>query len=150
MQTRRQCLKRSALVAAMLASSGLFPAFALAVNREAFEAKSVQGALKALGLSAPVESRDVTVASPDIAEDGAMVPLSAGTTLPGVRKILILVEKNPAPLTALFNVTEFVEPSFSIRTKMGQSSDVYAVAIMADDRVFFAKKEVRVTVGGCG
>ena len=150
MQTRRQALKKSALVAGMLASTGLFPQFAFAFNKEAFDAKSVQDALKALGVSAPVESKDVTIGGPDIAENGAVVPLSAGTTLSGVKQILIMVEKNPATLTALFNVTEFVEPSFSTRAKMGQSSDVYAVAVMADGKAFFAKKEVKVTLGGCG
>ena len=150
MQTRRQALKKSALVAGMLATTGLFPQYAFAFNKEAFEAKSVQDALKALGAGAPVESKDVTVGGPDIAENGAVVPLSAGTTLPGVKQILIMVEKNPASLTALFNVTEFVEPSFSTRAKMGQSSDVYAVAVMADGKVFYAKKEVKVTLGGCG
>ncbi|MFM1906417.1 MAG: hypothetical protein RLZZ591_94 [Pseudomonadota bacterium] len=150
MQTRRQALKKSALVAGMLASTGLFPQFAFAFNKEAFDAKSVQDALKALGVSAPVESKDVTIGGPDIAENGAVVPLSAGTTLSGVKQILIMVEKNPASLTALFNVTEFVEPSFSTRAKMGQSSDVYAVAVMADGKAFFAKKEVKVTLGGCG
>lgn len=150
MQTRRQALKKSVLVAGMLASTGLFPQFAFAFNKEAFDAKSVQDALKALGVSAPVESKDVTIGGPDIAENGAVVPLSAGTTLSGVKQILIMVEKNPATLTALFNVTEFVEPSFSTRAKMGQSSDVYAVAVMADGKAFFAKKEVKVTLGGCG
>ena len=150
MQTRRQALKKSALVAGMLASTGLFPQFAFAFNKEAFDAKSVQDALKALRVSAPVESKDVTIGGPDIAENGAVVPLSAGTTLSGVKQILIMVEKNPASLTALFNVTEFVEPSFSTRAKMGQSSDVYAVAVMADGKAFFAKKEVKVTLGGCG
>ena len=150
MQTRRQALKKSVLVAGMLASTGLFPQFAFAFNKEAFDAKSVQDALKALGVSAPVESKDVTIGGPDIAENGAVVPLSAGTTLSGVKQILIMVEKNPASLTALFNVTEFVEPSFSTRAKMGQSSDVYAVAVMADGKAFFAKKEVKVTLGGCG
>jgi len=61
-----------------------------------------------------------------------------------------MVEKNPASLTALFNMTDSVEPSFSTRAKMGQSSDVYAVAIMGDGKVLFAKKEVKVTLGGCG
>jgi sulfur-oxidizing protein SoxY len=64
--------------------------------------------------------------------------------------MLIMVEKNPASLTALFNMTDSVEANFATRAKMGQSSDVYAVAIMADGKVLFAKKEVKVTLGGCG
>ncbi|MBK7547288.1 MAG: thiosulfate oxidation carrier protein SoxY [Rhodoferax sp.] len=151
MQTRRQAIKKSAVVAGLLASTGLFPQFAFAAyNAPAFEAKSIQDALKALGAGAPAESKDITVTGPDIAENGAVVPLGVSTTLTGVKRMLIMVEKNPASLTALFNMTDSVEPSFSTRAKMGQSSDVYAVAIMGDGKVLFAKKEVKVTLGGCG
>jgi sulfur-oxidizing protein SoxY len=150
MQTRRETLKHSAIVAGLLATTGLFPQYAFAYNKTAFEAKSVAEVLKALGAGAPVESKDVTIGGPDIAENGAVVPLTASTTLAGVKQMLLLVEKNPAALIALFNVTDSVDPAFSIRAKMGQSSDVYAVAIMNDGKVFFAKKEVKVTLGGCG
>jgi len=151
MQTRRQAIKKSAVVAGLQASTGLFPQFAFAAyNTPAFEAKSIQDALKALGAGAPAESKDITVTGPDIAENGAVVPLGVSTTLTGVKRMLIMVEKNPASLTALFNMTDSVEPSFSTRAKMGQSSDVYAVAIMGDGKVLFAKKEVKVTLGGCG
>jgi sulfur-oxidizing protein SoxY len=150
MQTRRKTLKQSAVLAGLLASTGLFPQYALAYNKGAFEAKNVADVLKALGASAPVESKDVVIGGPDIAENGAVVPLTASTALPGVKHILILVEKNPAALIALFNVTDSVEANFATRAKMGQSSDVYAVAVMADGKALFAKKEVKVTLGGCG
>ena len=150
MQTRRKTLKQSAAVAGLLATIGLFPQYALAFNKGAFEAKNLADALKALGAGAPVESKDVTIGGPDIAENGAVVPLTASTTLPGVKQLLILVEKNPAALVALFNVTDSVEANFATRSKMGQSSDVYAVALMADGKALFAKKEVKVTLGGCG
>jgi sulfur-oxidizing protein SoxY len=150
MQTRRETLKQSAVVAGLLASTGLFPQHALAYEKVAFEAKSLADVAKALGAAAPVESKDVTVGGPDIAENGAVVPLTASTTLAGVKKVLILVEKNPAALVAMFNMTDSVEASFATRSKMGQSSDVYAVAIMADGKAFYAKKEVKVTLGGCG
>jgi sulfur-oxidizing protein SoxY len=106
--------------------------------------------LKALGVGAPVESKDVTIGGPDIAENGAVVPLTASTTQAGVKQLLILVEKNPSTLVAQFNVTDSVEANFATRAKMGQSSDVYAVAITADGKALFAKKEVKVTLGGCG
>jgi sulfur-oxidizing protein SoxY len=150
MQTRRNALKKSAVVAGLMASTGLFPQFAFAFNKNAFEAKSVADALKALGAGAPVESKDVTVTGPDIAENGSVVPVGVATTLSGVKSLLIMVEKNPATLTALFNVTDSVEPAFQARVKMGQSSDVYAIAVMNDGKVLFAKKEVKVTLGGCG
>ena len=151
MQTRRETLKHSAIVAGLLASTGLFPQYAFAAyNKTAFEAKSLADVLKALGAGAPVESKDVTIGGPDIAENGAVVPLTASTSLAGVKQILILVEKNPAALVAMFNVTDSVDASFATRSKMGQSSDVYAVAVMADGKALFAKKEVKVTLGGCG
>ena len=96
------------------------------------------------------ESKDVTITGPDIAENGAVVPLGASTSLAGVKQLLVLVEKNPAALVALFHVSDSVEANFSTRAKMGQSSDVYAVAIMNDGKALWAKKEVKVTLGGCG
>ena len=150
MQTRRETLKHSAMVAGLLASTGLFPQYAHAFNKTAFEAKNVADALKALGAGAPAESKDVTIGGPDIAENGAVVPLTASTKLAGVKQVLILVEKNPSVLIAAFNVTPAVEANFATRAKMGQSSDVYAVAITNDGKAFFAKKEVKVTLGGCG
>lgn len=150
MQTRRKTLKQSAAVVGLLATTGLFPQYAFAYNKVAFEAKSLAEVLKAVGGGAPVESKDVTIGGPDIAENGAVVPLTASTTLAGVKQMLILVEKNPAAMIAMFNVTDSVEANFATRAKMGQSSDVYAVAVMADGKTFFAKKEVKVTLGGCG
>ncbi len=147
---RREALKHSAAVAGLLASTGLFPTQAHAWTKAAFDAKNVAEAVKAFGAGAPVESKDVTITGPDIAENGAVVPLAASTTLAGVKHLLLLVEKNPAALVAKFDVTDAVEPNFSTRAKMGQSSDVYAVAITNDGKALFAKKEVKVTLGGCG
>ena len=150
MQTRRETLKQSAVVASLLAATGLFPRDALAWNNAAFDAKSVADVMKAFGAGAPVASKDVTLTAPDIAENGAVVPLGVATTLPGVKHMLILVEKNPSTLVAKFDVSDAVEPSFLTRAKMGQSSDVYAVAITTDGKALYAKKEVKVTLGGCG
>lgn len=150
MQNRRDTLKQSLAVAGVLASTGLFPQGALAFNKAAFEAKSVADAAKAYGAGAPAESKDVTLTAPDIAENGAVVPIGAATTLAGVKHILLLVEKNPNALVAKFDVSDAVDASFATRAKMGQTSDVYAVAITNDGKAFYAKKEVKVTLGGCG
>ncbi len=151
MQTRRQHLQQSAVVAGLLASTGMFPQFAhAAFNKAAFDAKTIAESLKAYGAGAPVESKDVTITAPDIAENGAVVPMGAATSLPNVKHLLIMVEKNPSALVAMFNVTDSIDAAVSTRAKMGQSSDVYAVAIMADGKALFAKKEVKVTLGGCG
>ena len=106
--------------------------------------------MKALGVAMPVESKEVTISAPDIAENGAVVPIGAATTLANAKRLLILVEKNPSTLAASFELTDSIEPTVATRVKMGESSNVYAVAITADNKVLFARKEVKVTLGGCG
>lgn len=151
MQTRRESIQHAAAVAGLLASTGLFPQQAMAAwNKAAFDAKTVADAMKALGAAAPVASKDVTLTAPDIAENGAVVPMGVATTLTGVKQMLVLVEKNPSPLVAKFDVSDAVDTNFLTRAKMGQSSDVYAVVITNDGKSLFAKKEVKVTLGGCG
>ncbi len=155
MNQRRKVLSASARVAAALVAAGWLPQRAFAQqagvwNKAAFEAKSFGELMKAVGAGAPVESRDVTLTAPDIAENGAVVPIGVATTAAGVRTLLILVEKNPNTLAASFDVSDAVESNFSTRVKMGQSSDVFAVAITGDGRALFAKKDVKVTLGGCG
>ena len=149
--TRREVLAHSAAVAGLLAAAGLLPARALAAwNEAAFSAKSMAETVKALGGSAPADSADVKITGPDIAENGAVVPVGAATSLPGAKKLLLLVEKNPNVLAAVFELTDKVEANVSTRVKMGQSSNVYAVAMMGDGKVLYAQKEIKVTLGGCG
>ena len=150
MQTRRKTLKQSAALAGLLATTGLFPQYAFSYNKGSFEAKNLNDALKALGAGAPTASKDVVIGGPDIAENGAVVPLTVSSTLPNVKQLLLVVEKNPSPLVAMFNVTPAVDANFQTRAKMGQTSDVYAVAITTDGKALYAKKEVKVTIGGCG
>ncbi len=151
MTSRREMLARSASVAAALAGLGLLPTAARADwSQAAFDAKTMADLTKALGVAMPAESKDVTITGPDIAENGAVVPVGAATTLPNAKRLLLLVEKNPAMLAAAFDLSDAVEPNLSTRVKMGQSSNVIAVAITADNKVFFAQKEIKVTLGGCG
>ena len=150
MKSRREILRDAATVAGLLAAAGFLPREALAWNKPAFDAKTVADVMKAFGAGAPTESKDVTLTAPDIAENGAVVPFAIATTVPNVKALLILVEKNPNTLVAKFDVTDAVEPAFSTRAKMGQSSDVYAVALTNDGKALYAKKEVKVTLGGCG
>ena len=151
MLNRRQVLSHSARLATLLATAGLLPQAAhAAYNSAAFESKSMAELVKVLGGSAPVESKDVVLTGPDIAENGAVVPVGVATALPGVRRLMLLVEKNPSVLSAMFDVSDAVDANFTTRVKMGQSSNVYAVAQMADGRLLFAQKEVKVTLGGCG
>ena len=151
MLNRRELLSHSAKVAALLATTGFLPQMAhAAYNAPAFEVKTMADLVKMLGGSAPTESKDVTITGPDIAENGAVVPVGVSTALPGVKRLLVLVEKNPSVMSAMFEVSDAVDANFSTRVKMGQSSNVYAVAMMGDGKVLFAQKEVKVTLGGCG
>ena len=151
MTTRREALKHSAVVAGLLCATGLFPQYAAAAfNKNAFDAKSLPDSFKALGVGAPVESPGVSIQAPDIAENGAVVPVGASSTLAGVRQMLFLVEKNPTVLIAVFNLSDSVDAVITTRTKMAESSNVYAVAVLNDGKVLYAKKEVKVTLGGCG
>lgn len=151
MHTRREVLARGATVAGLMAAAGLLPGVAQAAwPAAAFEAKSMADLMKALGAGAPAESKDVTITGPDIAENGAVVPLGASTGLAGVKSMMILIEKNPSVLAAKFDLTDAVDANVSTRVKMGQSSNVYAVALMNDGKVLYATKEVKVTLGGCG
>ena len=155
MPSRREMLSRSAQVATLLAAAGLFPQLAKAqaatgLNADAFAAKNMAELMKALGSAAPTESKEIAVTGPDIAENGAVVPIGASTALPGVKRLLILVEKNPSLLAAMFTITDAIDANISTRVKMGQSSNVVAVAMMNDGKVLFAQKEVKVTLGGCG
>ena len=118
-------------------------------NKAGFESKAFSDAMKNLGVANPVESRDISITAPDIAENGAVVPVAVSSRIPGTEQISILAEKNPFPLAATFAVANGGEGYVSTRLKMGQTSNVWAV-VKAGDRHFVAKKEVKVTVGGCG
>jgi sulfur-oxidizing protein SoxY len=150
---RRHFLKGSsgATVMALAASSGLFthPAFASTYNEAAFKTKTMAETVKALGGQTATESKDITITSPDIAENGAVVPVSVSSKLANVESIAILVEKNPNALTAAFAIPAGTEPFVSTRVKMGQTSNVHAL-VKAGGQYYYATKEVKVTLGGCG
>lgn len=151
--TRRQAMQHSAAVAALLAATGLWPRPARAFNQAAFSATTQRDALKALGQNAAALSENpaVRLEAPDIAENGGAVPVAlSATALPGVQRMLLLIENNPWPLAAVFDVREPLRANFSTRVKMADSSDIYAVALTADGKAHFARKLVRVTLGGCG
>jgi sulfur-oxidizing protein SoxY len=152
--TRREVLKRGGgltLLSLVAAAGWLSPEEALAEwNKAAFEAKSLDDTMKALGGSAPAQSKDVAfVNTPDIAENGAVVPIGIVSTIPKTESIAILVEKNPNMLAAVFDIPAGTDPAISTRVKMGQSSNVYAL-VKADGKYYAAVKEIKVTLGGCG
>lgn len=153
---RREFMHKSSGAAALglAAAAGLAPAVAGAQNapgwnQAAFDSKSLADAVKGLGGSAPVESKDLILQAPEIAENGAVVRIGAQSNIPNTTQIAFVVEKNPYALAAVFNLTAGTDPSVATNVKMGQSSNVYAVA-KAGDKFFYAVKEVKVTLGGCG
>ena len=92
MQTRRETLRQGALAASVLTAGSLLSQPALAFNQAAFDGKQMADAFKALGVSgSPTESKDVTLTAPDIAENGAVVPMTVATTLPNVKEMLLIV-----------------------------------------------------------
>jgi len=145
---RRDLLKYSA-VFGLMASAGLIStAQAEEWNKAAFEGKSLDDVFKALGTSTPDKSSAVTLNAPDIAENGAFVPVSVTSSLKA-DQIAILVEKNPSTLAAQFFLPAGTEAFVTTRIKMGQTSNVYAL-VKADGKWAMAVKEIKVTLGGCG
>ena len=118
-------------------------------NKPAFEAKGVPDALKSLGASGAADSKDILIKAPDIAENGAVVPVEVTSKIAGTTSIVLMVEKNANPLTADFNLMNGAEGYVSTRIKMGQTSNV-RVVVKAGSKSYTAVKEVKVTIGGCG
>lgn len=136
-------------VAAWLSAVVALPAFALEWNKTAFDAKTYPEALKSFGIASPEDSGDIMIRAPDIAENGAAVPIEIVSRIPGTRRITIFAEKNPQPLVASFDFGDDVEAYVSTRIKIGESSMVYVVA-NAGGKDYIAGKDVKVTIGGCG
>lgn len=118
-------------------------------NQAAFSTKSFADAVKALGGSQPEESKQIVIDSPDIAENGAVVPFTIASKLPNTQSISLLVEKNPNILAASFDIPGGTDPWINTRVKMGQTSKVIAL-VKADGKYYYTAKEVKVTLGGCG
>src|SRR5215831_8696995 len=151
---RRTLLKSGsagALLAALAAAGWLKPerAAAQSWNKDAFESHALAEARKALGAETAQSGDLAFVQTPEIAENGAVVPIGVVSNIPKTDAIAILIEKNPNPLAAVFDIPAGTEPAISTRVKMAQTSNVYAL-VRADGRYYVATKEIKVTLGGCG
>jgi sulfur-oxidizing protein SoxY len=151
---RRDLNQKGAAVIALAAGAGWLPAMSFAQaagwNKAAFDAKNLGDAVKAMGgSSAATVSADVQLTAPEIAENGNVVRIGVATTNPAVTQIALLVDKNPNAVAAVFDVIPGTDANFATNIKMGQSSNVMAVA-KAGDKFLYAVKEVKVTLGGCG
>ena len=143
---RRTTLQFAAALGACL----LLPLRAIAAwNKEAFNSRTAADALKGLGVASSTESRDIAIDAPQIAENGAVVPIEITSNLPNTKSITVVIEKNPFPLAAKFDFGEAALPYVKVNVKMGESSFVRVLA-EAGGRFYSASREVKVTIGGCG
>jgi sulfur-oxidizing protein SoxY len=151
---RRNVLKSAgaASVVSVAMAAGLLKSgavFAADWNKAAFDAKALDAAMSAMGLSGAAASGDITVKAPDIAENGAVVPVEITSAIAGTESIAIFGEKNSLPLIAAFHFANGAQGYVSTRIKMGATSNVRAV-VKAGGKLYSAAKEVKVTIGGCG
>lgn len=146
---RRNVLRYGVGALGALAAGVLWPLRAMAHALDgAFKAKVVDEVFKELGAT-PTPSDQILLTTPDIAENGAVVPISVVSHLPKTEQIMVLVEKNPNPMAAAFTIPEGTEGFISTRVKVGQTCNIYAV-VKADGKLYSAMRETKVTLGGCG
>ena len=151
-QTRRTAIKAGGAAALLAAFGGalLKPGRALAAwNKSAFEAKSALDAMRVLGMTNAEESKAIEIRAPEIAENGAVVPIDITSNVPGTTSISVFIEKNPFPYTGTFDFSQGSLPYVHVRVKIGESSPVRVVAT-AGGKHYTTVKEVKVTIGGCG
>lgn len=148
---RRTLLQRAGALAACLAAGLAYPLAALAAtwNKDAFGAKTAAEALKGIGFSGTEPSDKVVIEAPEIAENGAVVPIEVTSNLPGTRSIAVVIDKNPFPLVAKFDFMDGALAFVKLNVKMGESSAVRVIA-EAGGKHYTASKDIKVTIGGCG
>jgi sulfur-oxidizing protein SoxY len=149
---RRTFLRKFTVCSATLLAAGwLYPVRLLAAqwNKPAFDSKQLDEVLKIVGATSAVESPQIELKAPEIAENGAIVPVEVTSKIPGTQSIYIIAEKNPQPLVAIFDVLPGLEPFVSTRIKMGESAKV-RVLVKAAGKFYVTTQEVKVTIGGCG
>ena len=150
---RRDFLKGSAISILALAGSGLLkPSRVLAADwaQTAFNAKNSQDAIKGLGLGNPIESRDIQIKAPDIAENGAKVEIEIQSLIPDTRSLSVFADNNPMPLVATAEFFPPLLPYWRLPMKLAESTRIRVVAKTASGKTFIATQEIKVTLGGCG
>jgi sulfur-oxidizing protein SoxY len=144
-------VRAGGVLAAFAAAGWLNPAHAEGAewNKAAFDVKSIDELVKVLGGAAASASDGIDFDAPDIAENGAVVPLAVKSAVPGTESIAILIEKNPTVLAALFSIPQGTLPEVQTRVKMAETCNVFAL-VRAGGNNLYAVKEIKVTLGGCG
>ena len=148
---RRQFLNTGGVLGLLLSARLVVPGdvWAEEWNRAAFEGKQPDDVIRVLGGTGARESAEVVILAPEIAENGAVVPLEVISKLDKTESIAIVVEKNPNPLAANFTIPDGTLPDIQTRVKMAQTCNVYAL-VKANGKFYFAVKEIKITQGGCG
>ena len=155
MNSLRRHLLRAGFVASALraafAAGLLAPLRVLAGEwpKAAFDDTEVDAAMRDAGIVDPAATEDIVIKAPEIAENGAQVPIEVQSNVPGTRVIYIFVDRNPQPMVGSFELMSGAEPFISTRIKMGETSSL-RVVVQAGGRYFMVAREIKVTIGGCG
>ena len=146
-----QAFGRATVVAPLLAAGLLRPAGAqtMSFNRAPFEARTAADALRLIGAAGAETSRDIQLKAPEVAENGAAVPIEVASSIPGTTRLSLLIDKNPLPLALQFNFAPEAAARFQAKLRMAESSRLRVVAT-AGGKHYTVFREVKVTVGGCG
>jgi sulfur-oxidizing protein SoxY len=152
-ELRRSALKTGSSLGVwgLFAAAGLIPPemASAATDKKVFDAKTIDEAYSALGAGQPTASKEIMITAPDIAENGAVVPVSVVSKLGKTEQITLMIDKNPSMVAASFTIPDGTEAEVTTRVKMGHTSNLYAL-VKADGKYYFGVKEVKVTMGGCG
>ena len=146
-RSRRRMLV--AMAAALVSVVVPLRALAATWNKIAFDAHALPEVLKAIGADTVVDSDKIELKAPEIAENGAIVPVEVSSRIPGTESIYIIADKNPQPLVAEFNFLGATDPFISTRIKMGETSKL-RVIVKAGGKFYATTRDVKVTIGGCG
>lgn len=150
--SRREFLQGSGGIVAALVTCGFLQSadvLALEWDKASFEAKKLDDLIKVLGGTGAKESADISIIAPDIAENGAVVPVQIISKLDKTQNIAVVIEKNPNLLAANFIIPDGTIPDIQTRVKMAQTSDVVAL-VKAEGKFYYKSKEIKITLGGCG
>jgi sulfur-oxidizing protein SoxY len=146
---RRALLARGGALAALAGCGLLTGREVLAASADrAFEATTLAEVMRLIG-GAPPASTAIELTTPDLVENGAVVPVTVTSRLAGTQEICIVAEFNPNPLIVRFTIPPGTEPFIATRVKMAQSCSVYAV-VRAEGKLYAAVRDTKVIVGGCG
>ena len=135
----------------VLATAVMLPLRLLAAqwHEKAFDETRFAESLTSVGATNLIESAQIALKTPEIAENGAIVPIEVTSEIANTEKIFVFAEKNPQPLVAIFSFVKNVAPFFATRIKMGESAKVHIV-VLAEGKYYTVANEVKVTIGGCG